>query len=99
MCLDGATQRWWCCDQAHFPHSRKTHVERSGDRGCRQRENVDVLAQHLDLFLLIHTEALFFIHHQKSKLLKRGSFAQQLMGSHHSVDCSLFEAIENAFAL
>ena len=47
----------------HLPNTRQTHVERPWNP---EGQYIDVLAQHLDLFLLVHAKALLFIHNQQS---------------------------------
>ena len=97
--FDRSTQGGRRGDQAHLPHTRQTHVERAWNRCRGKGQYIDVLAQHLDLFLLVHAKALLFIHNQESKLLKSSPFAEQLMGSHHGIDRALLEAFKNGFAL
>ena len=99
MGFDRTTQRRWSGDQAHLPHAGQAHVQRSGDRRRRQGEDVDVLAQHLDLLFLIDAEALFLVDHQQAELLERGSLAEQLMGADHRIDGAALEALKDRLPL
>ena len=97
--FDRPTQGWRRGDQAHLPHPGQAHVERAGNRRGREGQYIHVLAQCLDLLLLIHTEALFFIHHQQSELVEDGVLAQQLVGAHHRIDRAVLQTLQNRLAL
>ena len=61
--------------------------------------DVDVFAQDFDFFLLVHPEALFFIHHQQAQLIEGCALAQQLVSTDHCIDRALLQAIKNGLAL
>ena len=63
--LNGKTLRRGRFDDAHIPGPHQRHVEGAGDRRGRQCQNIDAHGQLLDLFLLLHSEALFFVHDEE----------------------------------
>ena len=99
MGLDRTAQGGRGGDQAHLPHARKAHVEGAGDRGGGEGQHVHVLAQRLDLLLLIHPEALLLVHHQQPQLLEGRALAQQLVGAHHHIDGAVLQALQDRLAL
>ena len=73
-------------NQAHLPHAGEAHVKGAGDGGGAEGEHIHVLAQQLDLFLLLHPKTLLLIHHQQAQLFKTRALAEQLMGAHHHIN-------------
>ena len=65
---------------AHIADPRKAHVQRPGDRCCRQREDIHILAHFLDLFLVGHAEALLLIDDEKAQVFKLHILGQQPVG-------------------
>ena len=76
---------------AHISYSRERHVERSRYRRCRKRQNVCIVAELLELFLVRNAETLFFVHYQKSEICKTDVFPQKLMGTYDHVYLSASE--------
>ena len=56
-----------------------------------ERVNTSTSLRSALIFSLIHTEALFFIHHQQSELVEDGVLAQQLVGAHHRIDRAILQ--------
>ncbi len=99
MGFDRTAQRWWSGNQTHLTHPRKAHVKGSRYGRRRERQNIHVLAQCLDFFLLIHTKTLFLIHHQQTKFVEGGVLAEQLVCAHHRIDGASLQLLKNCFAL
>ena len=57
----GTTPGRRCGDQAHVAHSARGHLHGSRNRRCREREHIDLLAQVLELLLVLHTKALLLV--------------------------------------
>ena len=55
---------------AHISDPDQAHMEGSGNRRRRQRQNVHVLLHLLDLFLMGHAEPLLLVDDQESQALK-----------------------------
>ena len=57
-------------DGAHVPRARQRQVERAGDRRGAEREHVHQPAQHLELLLVHHAEALFLVNDHQPQVLE-----------------------------
>ncbi len=55
---------------AHVSHSRHGHVQRARNGSGGEREHIHLCPQALDLFLVLDSEPLLFIHHQESEVLE-----------------------------
>ena len=53
----------------------------------------------LDLFLVLHAEALFLVHDEETQILELHILRQQPVGAHEDVDLALFEAFKDVLDL
>ena len=79
---------------AEFPDARKTHVQRPGDRRCGQCQNIDIPLQFLQLFLVLHAEALLFIDDQESQRLGLDIFRKNAVRPDDDIHQSLREILQ-----
>ena len=98
MSFDRATRGRRRGNQAHFAHSRHCHIERSGNRRSTERQHIYLGSQGFDLFLLVHAKPLLFIHHQQAQIPKLYAFAQKLVRSHHNIEFTRFQTLQDLFA-
>ena len=54
----------------HIPNPRHGHIHGTGNRRCREREDIYASGEFLDMFLVRHAEALFLVDDQQPQLLK-----------------------------
>ena len=54
----------------HISYANKAHMKGSGDRRRRQRQNIHIFPELLDLLLVGHAETLLLIDDEKPKILK-----------------------------
>ena len=66
-------------DGRHVAKSGERHVERSRNRGCRQRQNIDSARNFLQPLLVAHAEALLLVDDQKPQILEMHILLQQLV--------------------
>ena len=64
----------------------ETHLERPRDRGGGEREHVDVLAEVLDLLLVLHPETLLLVDDEQAHVLELHVVGQQAVRADHDVD-------------
>ncbi|MOA41081.1 hypothetical protein D3C78_1630130 [compost metagenome] len=48
-------------DNGQIPHAKHGHMKRSRNRGCRQRQYIDVVFQLFQLFLVGYAKTLLFV--------------------------------------
>ena len=51
------------------PVNPRAHMESTGNRRCRQSQNIHIFFQLFNLFLMLYAESLFLINNQKSQIL------------------------------
>ncbi len=56
-------------DDGQIPDPAHRHIECPGDGGGGEGEDIHLGTQGLDLLLLLHTEAVFFVDDQQSQIL------------------------------
>ena len=89
----------WRVEERHVANTDQAHLQRARNRRCRQGEYVHVGAHHLDGLLVLHAEALLFIHHQQAEVLETNVFLQQSVGSNHHVDLTRGKTRDDSFGL
>ena len=73
-------------DPRQIAEATDRELHRAGDRGRGQRQDIDLLFELLDAFLMRHPEALLLIHDEQAQSLKMDVFAEQSMGSDQDID-------------
>ena len=80
-------------DQAHLAHAGQGELECPGDRGGAQREDVDVVAQRFELFLVGDAEMLLLVDDQQAELGELDALGEQGVGAYDDVDGAFGEAL------
>ncbi len=88
-----------CVDHRNIPHPGKRHVQRAGDGCGSQREHVDFGAQLLEVFLVGHTEALFFVNDQQAQVLELHIRLDQAMRADDNVHLAPLQALQDGILL
>ena len=57
-------------DHAHVAKADQRHVQRARDGRRGKRQDIDVVLQFFQAFLVRDAEALFLVHHQESEVMK-----------------------------
>ena len=86
-------------DQAHVTHATRGHLHGSRNRRCREREHIDLLAQVLELLLVLHTKALFLVDDHQAQVLGVHIGRKQTMRADKHVDRALGKRLERALLL
>ena len=86
-------------DQAHIAHAARGHLHGSRDRRCREREHVNLLAQVLELLLVLHAKALFLVNDHQAQVLGVHIGGKQTMRADEHVDRTLGKRLERALLL
>ena len=79
----------------HFTNTRNRHLQGSGNRRCRHRENIDIRAQSLERFLVFNAKTLFLINDDQTQVLESNGTAEQGVGTNHQVHSSRGQAFLN----
>ena len=95
----GTTPGRRCGDQAHVAHSARGHLHGSRNRRCRKREHVDLLAQVLELLLVLHTKALLLVDDHHAQVLGVHVGRKQAVRTDEHVDRALGKRLERALLL
>ena len=74
-------------------------MKSSRDWCCRQREDIHVRLELLDLLLVRHTKALLLIHDQKSQILELHILRQDAVRSHNDIHLSLAQILDRFLLL
>ena len=86
-------------DQAHVAHAARGHLHGSRNRRGRKREHVNLLAQVLELFLVLHAKALFLVDDHQAQVLGVHIGRKQTVCTDEHVDRALGKRLERALLL
>ena len=86
-------------DQAHVAHAARGHLHGSRDGRGRKREHVDLLAQVLELLLVLHTKALFLVDDHQAQVLGVHVGRKQTVCADQHIDRALGKRLERALLL
>ena len=95
----GATPGGRRRDQAHVAHAARGHLHGSRNRRCRKREHVDLLAQILELLLVLHAKALLLVDDHQAQVLGVHIGRKQTVGADEHIDRALGKRLERALLL
>ena len=79
-------------EDRHFTNTRNRHLQGSGNRRCRHRENIDIRAQSLERFLVFNAKTLFLVNDDQTQVLESNGTAEQRVGTNHQVHSSRGQA-------
>ena len=86
-------------DQAHVAHAARGHLHGSRNRRCRKREHVNLLAQVLELLLVLHAKALLLVDDHQAQVLGVHIGRKQAVGADEHIDRALGKRLERALLL
>ena len=95
----GTTPGRRCGDQAHVAHSARGHLHGSRNRRCRKREHVDLLAQVLELLLVLHTKALLLVDDHHAQVLGVHVGRKQAVRADEHINRALGKRLKRALLL
>ena len=79
----------------HIADAAHRHMERSGDRGGGEGQNVDVLGHLLELFFLGNAKSLLLVYDQQPKILELHALCKQRVRANEQVDIPSCQAAQN----
>ncbi len=86
-------------DDRHVAHAGKRHLQRARDRRRREREDVDLLAEVLQMLLVLDAEALLLVDDDEPEVLRRDVAREQAVRAHEHVDLTAGEALKRGLLL
>ena len=86
-------------DQAHIAHAARSHLHGTRDRRGRKREHVNLLAQVLELLLVLHAKALFLVNDHQAQVFGVHIGRKQAVRADKHVNRALGERLECALLL
>ena len=86
-------------DQAHVAHAARGHLHGSRNGRCRKREHVDLLAQVLELLLVLHAKALLLVDDHQAQVLGVHVSRKQAMRTDEHINRALGKCLECALLL
>ena len=89
----------WGLHQRQVANAGEAHLERARDRGRRQREDVDVGPQSLDLLLVLHAEPLLLVDDEQPEVLELDVVGEQPVRPDHHVDLAGLHALDHRVLL
>ena len=95
----GTTPGRRCSDQAHVAHAARGHLHGSRNRRCRKREHVDLLAQVLELLLVLHTKALLLVDDHHAQVLGVHVGRKQAVRADEHINRALGKRLKRALLL
>ena len=72
-------------DGGKIPDAAHCHVQCAGNGSGRQGEHIHPDEVFLQLFLVLHAEALFLVDDDKAEVVELHIFGQQPVGAHHDI--------------
>ena len=97
--LDGDAAFRGFLQQAHIPDPDQAHMEGPGNRRGGQGQDIHILPQFFDLFLVGDAEALLLVDHQQAKVFKMNIFGQQAVGADDDIAHAAFQVLQGLFLL
>ena len=85
----------WGLDHGDIANSKQRKIQGAGNRGGGQGQHIHVGFELFDLFLVPHPKPLFLVHDQKSKILEDYGLTKKGMGSHHHVQATVLDSLQN----
>ena len=86
-------------DDAHVAHARQRHLQGARNRRRREGQHVDLLAEVLDVLLVLDAKALLFVDDDEPEVLRRHVARQQPVRADKHVDFAAREALERRLLL
>ena len=86
-------------DQAHVAHAARGHLHGSRNRRGRKREHVNLLAQVLELLLVLHAKALFLVDDHQAQVLGVHIGRKQAVRADEHIDRALGKRLKRALLL
>ncbi len=86
-------------DQRQIPQPAHCHVERAGDRSCRQRQYVYVGPQSLQALLVAHAEAMLLVNDEQSQVLEARMRVKQAVRCNDDIDLSVLDTVDRLLSL
>ena len=74
ICLDWHSVHRRLLQNTHISDSNQTHMQRTWDRRCCERQYIHIFLQLFNLLFMRNSKALLFINDQKTKILKLDIF-------------------------
>ena len=96
---DRQPARRWCGDDRQLTHAGHGHVQGAGNRCGGQCQHIHFTAQGLELLLLAHAKAVFFVYDHQPQVLELDVTLQQLVGPDHDVHLALSQRIRGGLDL
>ena len=84
--LHGETLRRRRRDERQIAQSAHRHVQRARYRSRRQGEHIDFGTQRLELFLVAHSKAVFFVDHDQAQVLEADLALEKTLSCDDDVD-------------
>ena len=97
--LDGHPVLGRLLQHTHIPDPDQAHMERSGDRRGRQREDVHVFPEFLDLLFMCDAEPLLLVNDQEPQVFESHIFRKDPVGADHNIHQPLFQILRSLFLL
>ena len=83
-------------NQAHVAHAARGHLHGSRNGRCRKREHVDLLAQVLELLLVLHAKALLLVDNHQAQVLGVHIGRKQTVRTDEHINRALGKCLERA---
>ena len=83
----------------HVPDADEAHMQGTWNRRRRQRQNIHIFLEFLDLFLMRHTETLFLVDDQKPQIFKDNILRKDAVRSDHDIHLPFFQIFQRFFLL
>ena len=97
--LDWVTVEGRFFDDGHIADTAHRHVQRAGDRGRGEGEDIDVLPQFLEMFLLSNAEALFLVDDGESQITEFYVLLHQSVGADDHIDLAASQLFDDLLLL
>ena len=96
---DGLAFGRWCLQERQVADAHERHLEGARNRCRRQRQDVDVRLELLDLLLVLDPEALLLVDDEETEVFEPDVAGQQAVGSDHAIDLAVAQTLLNHLGL
>ena len=91
--------RWRGLQQGHVTNACETHLQGSWHRRCGEGQDVDVGLERLDRLLVLHTEALLFVHDEQPQVFELQLGVEHSVGADQHVDLAVVCVLDDRLGL
>ena len=82
-------------DGGHLADASHRHLQGARDRSCGHGEHIHAGLERLNVFLVLHAEALLLVHDDEAEVLPVHTGLEEAVGADDDIDAAIGQALED----